>query len=130
MVARILWVALGGALGSVLRFLLSSWFAARAGSGFSWGTFCVNATGSFAMGVVLHAGMRTGSLPETARIALAAGLLGGFTTFSAFSAETFALAEAGTWGKAAAYALGSVVACVVAVGAGILAARTVLGTAA
>ena len=130
MLARILWVALGGAVGSVLRFVLASWFAARTGPGFPWGTFSVNVAGSFAMGVVLHAGLRAGLLPETARIALAAGLLGGFTTFSAFSAETWTLAHDAAWGKAAAYAVASVVACVVAVGLGVGAARAALGSGA
>lgn len=128
MVESVLWVALGGAAGSVLRFLLVSLVAARTTTSFPWGTLGVNVLGCLAMGFVLHAGARTGVLGETARIALTAGLLGGFTTFSAFGGETWILARDGAPGRALAYAAASVVACVAAVGIGTGLGRAVLGS--
>lgn len=127
---RVAWIALGGAVGSVLRYVVTSWVASRTGASFPWGTFWVNVAGSFAMGGVLHAGLRSGVLSETARLGLTAGLLGGFTTFSAFSWESWELAASGAWGRAAAYAAGSVAACVAAVAAGAAAARAALGAGA
>jgi CrcB protein len=130
MLARILWVALGGASGAVARFLLTSWIAGRTQGRFPWGTFWVNVAGCLAMGVVIHLGLRTGHISETARIGLAAGLLGGFTTFSAFSWETWDLARTDGWIHAAVYAGASLVVCVLAFAAGAAAARAAFGDAA
>ncbi len=75
-------VALGGALGSVLRYLTSVLAIEWLGPAFPWGTLAVNAIGSLAIGALAGAGIEGG-----ARLLLVAGLLGGFTTFSAFSLE-------------------------------------------
>ena len=101
-------VALGGAIGSVLRWAVVLLAAHRIGAGFPWGTLAVNLAGSFAIGLVaeLAAG---GSLPPQARIFLATGVLGGFTTFSAFSLETLLLTRDGLPLSALGYAVGSVV---------------------
>lgn len=96
-----LWVGLGGALGSIARYHIGLVATARA-PGFPWGTLLVNLLGSLAMGIVVGLVAR-GRLDDTARIALAVGVLGGFTTYSSFNAETLALAQAGAWGKAALY---------------------------
>lgn len=81
-------VALGGALGSMLRYALSVQATAALGTGFPWGTLAVNVLGSAAIGVAAGLGVSGG-----ARLLLVTGVLGGFTTFSAFSLETGELFE-------------------------------------
>lgn len=79
-------VALGGALGSVARYLVSLAALGTLGAGFPWGTLAVNVLGSAAIGVAAGAGLEGG-----ARLLVVTGFLGGFTTFSAFSLETGSL---------------------------------------
>ncbi len=102
-VAAVLLVAAGGAAGSVARYLVGV-AAAGLAAHFPWATLAVNVAGSFALGLVL------GALPPggPGRLLLGTGFCGGFTTFSAFSAEALALAERGAAGRAAAYAALSV----------------------
>lgn len=100
-------VALGGAAGAWLRYLTGiAWTAAigpvRA-SAFPWATLTVNVAGSFAMGLLAGWLARHGSHGEGSRLLLGVGLLGGFTTFSAFSLEFALLVERGTLGLAAGY---------------------------
>ncbi len=106
-----LWVALGGALGSLARYGVGLAAARWFGAGFPWGTLVVNVLGGLAMGVLA---VRAGPEQVTLRLALGVGLLGGFTTFSAFSLETLRLLQqhpsAGI-GYAAASVLLSVGAC-------------------
>jgi len=83
-------VAIGGALGSVLRFIISNWFLLRQGDGFPLGTLSVNWLGCFAIGVVV-AWINSKTTGELWRPLLVVGLLGGLTTFSAFSLEFFFL---------------------------------------
>jgi CrcB protein len=108
-VRPLLLVALGGALGSALRWGVTEW-AARVTLGlFPWGTLAVNAAGSLAIGAVATLAETRGlGSPET-RLLLVTGILGGFTTFSALSWETLTLTRQGAWGTAAGYALGSLV---------------------
>ena len=94
----LLLVAAGGALGSVLRYLVSMQAAVHLGAGFPWGTLAVNILGSGAIGLLGGIGVG-GDL----RLLLVTGLLGGFTTFSAFSLETGLLWERGGWWPAATY---------------------------
>jgi CrcB protein len=115
--------AAGGAVGAVMRFLVSMWFLARVGPGFPWGTFAVNVSGAFVVGVVLQlAATRSGFSPYL-RVFLATGILGGYTTFSAFAFETYGLSAAGLNLQSFAYAAGSVLAGVAAVYAGITLVR-------
>ena len=113
-----LYVALGGALGSALRYGVSlaavRWLPGRS---WPWATFAVNVVGCLAIGWVL-AGVRAQGLSESVRLFVAVGILGGLTTFSTFGAETFSMLESGRWGLAAAYAGASVLAGLVAVWAG------------
>lgn len=89
--AVILAVAAGGALGSVARYLMSTVLRGAA-PGFPWGTLLVNVVGGLAMGLITaYAMTRPGALSDTFRIGLTTGILGGFTTFSAFSIETLLL---------------------------------------
>ena len=109
-----LFVFLGGGTGSVLRYLVGMWIGSAA---FPWATFAVNAVGSFAIGLLGGWASRFG-WGETLRLSLTVGLCGGFTTFSTFSKESLALAEAGRWCAFAAYAIGSVAIGIAAVALG------------
>lgn len=95
-----LWVFLGGGLGSVSRYLIGQWSAAAFGVTFPYGTLIVNLTGCFALGVVVQMAI-AGSWHGDLRAALAAGFLGGFTTYSSFNQETLALFASGATGAAA-----------------------------
>ena len=103
---RYLLVALGGALGSLLRYGLGAWVQGSLGAGFPWSTLFVNALGSFLIGLPLRLSLQ-GALSGEARLFLAVGVLGGFTTFSSLSYETLALLQGGEVGKALLYAFGS-----------------------
>jgi CrcB protein len=98
----ILLVAAGGALGSVLRYAVSVLMVASLGAGFPWGTLAVNVLGSTAIGALAALGVEGGW-----RLLLVTGLLGGFTTFSAFSLEAALLWERAWW-LALVYVLASV----------------------
>ncbi len=86
-------VAIGGALGSVARYLAVNGLAAWLGRAFPYGTLAVNVVGSFLMGVAMSLLVQRGWLGEPWRAGLMAGVLGGFTTFSAFAGETLVLAQ-------------------------------------
>ncbi len=101
-------VFVGAGLGGVLRHGVN--FAAiRLGSSFPWGTLGINVLGSVLMGVVTGWFALRGGPPQ-ARLFVATGVLGGFTTFSTFSLEAFTLMERGDWTAALAYILVSVLA--------------------
>lgn len=95
-------VALGGALGSLLRYGLGAWAQGLLGPGFPYSTLLVNALGSLLIGVVVRLSLE-GALSGEARLFLAMGVLGGFTTFSTFSYETVLLLQDGEFLKALAY---------------------------
>lgn len=115
-----LWVALGGAVGSMGRFWLSGAVARHVGELFPWGTLAVNIVGSFAIGFF---GTLTGTegrwlVPVGLRQFFMLGVCGGFTTFSSFSLQTLNLAEDGEWFRAGANAVLSVALCLLGVGLG------------
>ncbi len=114
------WVAAGGALGSVARFALASAFARAVGERFPWGTIAVNVTGCFVIGVIAMATAPVGRMPVSVDVRqfLMIGVCGGYTTFSSFSLQTLTLMRAGEWPQAGANVAISVVACVLAVWAG------------
>jgi CrcB protein len=118
-------IGAGGALGAMARYLLSSGIAQIMGTQFPWGILCVNLAGCFAMGLLAAWGMQAVPLSHDMKSFLATGILGGFTTFSAFSLDTFHLAERGEWLMAAAYVLVSVAGSIAALLAGILLVRAV-----
>ena len=122
-------VALGGAVGSVLRYHAGRLLGGFAGANndFPWGTLTVNILGSLAMGVLvgwLARGSLDGSA-EPLRLLIGVGLLGGFTTFSAFSAEMVAMLHRGQPGLAVGYAAASLIAGMAAMILGLLAAQSV-----
>lgn len=95
-------VALGGALGAVARFVCGGAVQRAAASSFPWGTLAVNVVGSFAIGAILGVAEGRGGLSDAWRAFAVTGVLGGFTTFSAFSAETLGLIQRAQYGIAAA----------------------------
>ncbi len=122
MPSNVLLVAAGGALGAAARYLLGGFVQARLGPGFPWGTFFVNVTGSFLIGVVLVLVERD-ALPSEARLFLAVGILGGYTTFSTFSYETLQLLVAGNAGGVLLNALGQLLVGFLAVYLGVVFGR-------
>ncbi|MEO9968672.1 MAG: fluoride efflux transporter CrcB [Hyphomonadaceae bacterium] len=103
-------VALGGALGASLRYGVGLAAVRLLPGGWPWGTFCVNIIGSLAMGVLFGwLALKAGEGSEQARLLIGTGLLGGFTTFSAFSLEAANMMRAGDMGQAAGYVFVSVV---------------------
>ena len=124
----LLQIALGGALGSVLRFVLTTLVARLFGGAIPYGTFAVNVLGSFAMGVIAALVLLRGDLGwERAAPFLMPGLLGGFTTFSAFSLETVQLIERGRLAVASVYVGGSVMLGLLALAAGFASVRNWTG---
>jgi len=101
-------VFLGGGLGAIGRYLVGVQALRLLGAGFPWGTLAVNVLGSFAMGALVGAFALAWSPSQELRAFLTVGLLGGFTTFSAFSADTMLLVERGEGGLAVLYVAASV----------------------
>ena len=127
--AQYIFVFLGGGLGAVCRYLATSFFAARFGSAFPYGTLFVNVSGSFLMGLligVLPLLPRGTLLPENLRFLLAVGFLGGFTTFSSFSMETLTLLQGANALSAFWNVLANVAFGVAAAWAGLLLVRAAL----
>jgi len=119
-VTHVLLVAAGGAIGAALRHLVGLAAMRLFGAGFPVGTLSVNVVGSFAMGLLIAwLALKAAGGGQNLRLFLATGVLGGFTTFSAFSAETVLLWERGAAGAALAYVAASVVASIAALVAGL-----------
>ncbi len=117
---------LGGAIGSGARHLVNAGFGRYMGAGFAWPTLFVNIAGSFVMGLLVEAiTLRFNGSPEL-RTFLATGILGGFTTFSAFSLDAILLMQRGDHAAAAVYIGGSVMFSLLGLYAGLSLARTVL----
>ncbi|WP_424942364.1 fluoride efflux transporter CrcB [Aliiroseovarius crassostreae] len=124
MMTHLLHVALGGAIGASLRYLTNVGAMRAFGPGFPAGTLVVNVLGSFLMGVLMVTIAKKGGQPLAPF--LMTGVLGGFTTFSAFSLDTLALYERGEHGLALGYVLASVGLSLAAIVAGVFATRMVL----
>lgn len=109
-IKEIIAIALGGALGSVLRFLLSSWIQSRTKAVFfPWGIFIVNVVGCWLIGILF--GIWAGRMYSGVilRSGLLIGLLGGFTTFSSFTLDSMKIFQSGSYGIALLYILASVI---------------------
>jgi fluoride exporter len=115
---HIVWIALGGAAGTASRYYVSLWLLDALGPAFPYGTLAVNLLGSLLLGVLVGVGQSSEIVGPTLMIALTTGLLGGFTTYSTFSVDTWRYLHAGTWSLAAVYVLAMVGGCLLATGAG------------
>lgn len=118
----ILAIALGGAAGSVLRYLLGGMVQRATHSGFPYGTLTINVVGCLIIGFLVQHFMNLEPSPAV-RGVLVVGFCGGFTTFSAFSSETIGLLYGGAYGKAALYVSLSVTLCLAATATGIALTR-------
>jgi CrcB protein len=111
-------VALGSAVGGCARYGVAGLVAKRWGSAFPWGTFVVNVTGCFVIGLFASFAAQRLALDPRWRLFVAVGLCGGYTTFSAFALETSKLVEGRDWLTAAANVVASVLAGLAAVWCG------------
>ena len=120
-------VAVGAAVGGVLRYLVTLLFTQRFGPGFPYGTLFINVSGSFLIGIVVElAQTRAVGVTPIVRLLLVTGVLGGYTTFSTFSYETFTLGAEGAQFLSLLYAAGSVILGVSGFFAGTVLARLAL----
>jgi len=108
-VLGVLLVGIGGFIGSIARYLVGGWFAARFGSAFPYGTFVINVTGSFIIGFFLAFAQDRVSLSPYWRLFFAVGFVGGYTTFSTFEYESISLLQNGEMLLGAIYMIGSLV---------------------
>ncbi|KQY40163.1 fluoride efflux transporter CrcB [Rhizobium sp. Root483D2] len=123
---HILLVAAGGAVGSVLRYLVGLWTLRSFGPAFPWGTLTVNITGSFLIGVLAETIARKFGASVEMRVFLITGILGGYTTFSAFSLDAMTLLERGEPVTALIYVASSVLLSALAVFAGLALMRAMV----
>ena len=121
-----LWVAMGGAIGASGRFFVTTMTGRIVGHGFPWGTMIVNVAGSFIMGALISFMAIRWSTSNEIRVFLTTGILGGFTTLSAFSLDFATLFERKAYLATFGYTIGTVGLSLLAVFAGLIAVRMVL----
>jgi fluoride exporter len=119
----VLAAAVGGAIGSVARYLVAIGSGKVFGINFPWGILIINVTGSFLIGVFVGLFATKWDLPQSLRIFLTVGICGGYTTFSTFSLDRYYLMERGQFPAALAYMVGSVVLSICALVGGLYLAR-------
>jgi CrcB protein len=124
MMTQMLAIAAGGAVGAVMRWLLAGSIQRLAGGAFPWGTFAVNAIGSFLIGFLFVYLVERSSAGELVRLGVTVGLLGALTTFSTYSLESLRLLQSGAFAMALGNILGQVVLCLGLTWLGIQLART------
>lgn len=117
-------IALFCAGGGLTRYYLSVWIHSLLGRAFPYGTFAVNIIGAYLIGLTMELGMRSTMIPDMLRIGLTVGFMGGLTTFSTFSYETFKLLEDGQFAMAFANVLASVTICLLFTWLGIVTVRS------
>lgn len=120
---QLLWICLGGAVGTGARYLLSGWTMAALGPAFPFGTLAVNVIGSFLLSVLMVTGTETAAMSPALRLTLTTGVMGGFTTYSTFSYETLQYLLDGGWWLGILNVLATVIGCLVASLVGFLFAR-------
>ena len=119
----LLFLAVGGAFGAVSRYLVQGWVQDLAGGRFPWGTFAVNISGSFALGLVFALAMDRAVLAPEVRVPLMVGFIGSYTTFSTLMLESWVLVEEGDLTRMLLNLMGSVAVGMVAVVAGLAVGR-------
>ena len=122
---NVLWVAMGGAIGAAGRYVVATHALRLMGPGFPWGTLAVNIVGSLVMGLLAGAFAYRFHVSPEIRMFLMTGILGGFTTFSAFSLDVSVLVERKDFMLAAGYIIGSVSLAVIALFIGLKIARMI-----
>jgi fluoride exporter len=120
---RFLLICIGGAVGSGLRYLFGGLALRLLGASFPWGTLGVNVIGSFLMVVIMQLGLHKGLLSLEWRLLLTTGVMGGFTTYSAFSYETLHLFQQRAYGMGLLYMAATLVGCLLAALLGLLVTR-------
>lgn len=118
-------IALFCAGGGLTRYYLSGWVYGHLGRAFPYGTFAVNIIGAYLIGLIMELSLRSTLISDTLRLGLTVGFMGGLTTFSTFSYETFKLLEDGQFGVAFANVLISVAVCLLFTWLGIFSVRSV-----
>lgn len=124
---RFLLICLGGAVGTAARYGAGGLAVRWWGTEFPYGTLVVNVTGSFLIGFIQQVGLTTLAIPETARLVLTIGLMGGFTTYSSFSYETLRLVEEGSWLQAATNVVLTTGLCLAVCALGLVLGRVAVG---
>ncbi|MFA7403700.1 MAG: fluoride efflux transporter CrcB [Pelobacteraceae bacterium] len=119
-------IALFCAGGGLTRYYLSGWVYSLLGRAFPYGTFAVNIIGAYLIGLVMELGLRSTLIPDAVRLGLTVGFLGGLTTFSTFSYETFSLLEDGQFFVAFSNVLASVAVCLLFTWLGIITVRSLV----
>lgn len=109
-----LWIGLGGALGSIGRYQVGGWLQERLGPSFPYGTIFVNVIGSFLLVLLMHLSLRGDLISPAIRVPLATGLLGGFTTYSTFNYETLRCFQDSAWGAGMLNIAATLLGCLVA----------------
>jgi len=117
-------IAVAGAVGAIARYGLDTFITRRTSGAFPWGTFVVNVTGAFLLGLVFTLASERWAMAHWFRSALTVGFLGSYTTFSTLSFATYKLGEDRAYGMAAANMLGTCAAGLVAVYLGVVLARS------
>jgi len=123
---RFILICLGGAVGTGARYVLGGLVARALGPDLPYGTLLVNVLGSFLIGLIQQLGLSTLLISDTARVVLAIGVLGGFTTYSSFSYETLRLVETGSWVAATVYIVLTTALCLVGCAVGLSLGRVLV----
>jgi len=123
MIQQLAAVAIGGAAGAVMRWLVASGVQKMAGGAFPWGTFAVNALGSFLLGFLFVWLIERSTASELVRLAITVGFLGAFTTFSTYSLESVQLLQEGAFSLAFVNIIGQVMICLLLTWVGVQLAR-------
>lgn len=118
-------IAMFCAGGGLARYYLSGWVYSHLGRAFPYGTFAVNVVGAYLIGLVMELGLTGTAISDTLRVGLTVGFMGGLTTFSTFSYETFKLLEEGQFGVAFVNVLASVAVCLACTWLGIFTIRSI-----
>ena len=119
----ILLVGAGGFFGAISRYVLDGWVSELTGGAFPWGTFLINVTGSFVLGLLFALTVERAILPAAIRPPVLVGFIGAYTTFSTLTLESWRLVEDGSYGLAIANIGGSMVLGMIAVLAGLTVGR-------